>query len=148
MSPRLVRELAPSRRGDMPLFQAKMVLQNQPLEEVEAEGLEMRPVEAFAGVAKFDLLLNLAELDGGLSGWLEYRLDRFTEGAAADLMAAFRHVLETLAAEPDTTLSRLDAILAERVAELRAERRRARESSLDALRTGSLGRVRRKAVRT
>jgi non-ribosomal peptide synthetase component F len=145
---RLVRELAPTRRGDMPLFRAKMVLQNQPLEEVAAEGLEMRPADVFPGVAKFDLLLNLAETADGLGCWLEYRRDLFTEEAAVDLLAALRFVLERLATAPETSLSRLDAAVAGHVAEARRRRQEARDRSLDTLRTASLGRVRRKAVRS
>ncbi len=75
---KLVEELAPERSlAHAPLFQVMLVLQNAPAESLEIEDLRLRPVSVNATTAKFDLTLNLAEHDGGLTGTVEYATDLF-----------------------------------------------------------------------
>src|SRR4029077_5059589 len=65
---KLVEELAPERRlGHSSLFQAMLVLQNAPHENLEIRDLSVRPVSVERALAKFDLTLTLVAGDGALS---------------------------------------------------------------------------------
>ncbi|HKH48874.1 MAG TPA: amino acid adenylation domain-containing protein, partial [Thermoanaerobaculia bacterium] len=105
---KLVEELAPARQlGRTPLFEAMLVFQNggpEPpnLPEVESELL---PVET--GTAKFDLLLDLTERDGGLSGSLEYDADLFEAVTIDRLIGQLAALLRGLAATPGERISNI-----------------------------------------
>src|SRR6185503_11721443 len=80
---RLVEELQPERvLGTSPIFQVMFALQQTHGAGVELPGLQVAPVHAQSGTAKFDLTLSLAEADGGVAGGLEYDLDLFGAGRA------------------------------------------------------------------
>jgi hypothetical protein len=56
------------------------------------------------GTSKFDLVLNLLELDRELTGWLEYDTDLFRASTVATLADHFRDVLEAVPDAPDVAL--------------------------------------------
>src|SRR6185369_15025973 len=87
---KLVEELAPERSlAQTPLFQVMLILQNAPAENLEIRDLRLRLVSGAATTAKFDLMLNLAESDGGLSGFLEYATDLFDATTISRLLDRF-----------------------------------------------------------
>ncbi len=109
----LVGQLQPVRDpGHAPLFQTKLVLQNVPPAAVQLPGLRAVPFLFDRGVAQLDLILNLAEAEGGISGTIEYNVDLFDASSIAGLAAGFEASLEALVAGPDTPLSRLGTDLA------------------------------------
>jgi len=109
----LVQHLKPPRNSSYsPLFQAKLVLQNLPPNQVQFSGLGVTPFAFDRDVAQLDLVLNLAETGDCISGGLEYNLDLFEAGSIARMVHGFRDLLEAAVAQPDTPLSRLGSILA------------------------------------
>jgi non-ribosomal peptide synthetase component F len=54
-----------------------LVLQNVPVPAQSFPGLTVSPSDSDTGLAKFDLLLNLAETSAGLEGFLEYSTELF-----------------------------------------------------------------------
>jgi len=99
---KLVEELAPERSlAQTPLFQVMLILQNAPAENLEIRDLRLRLVSGAATTAKFDLMLNLAESDGGLSGFLEYATDLFDATTISRLLDRFERLLAAAFAAPD-----------------------------------------------
>ena len=107
---RLVEELQPERdRSRNPLFQVLFVLQNAAALKVQLEGLAVETVPVPWASAKFDLTLQVEEQEGGeLSGTLEYATALFDAETVERLAGHYVRVLEQLAAEPETRLSRLE----------------------------------------
>jgi amino acid adenylation domain-containing protein len=105
---RLVRELRPERSlAYAPLFQVMLAVHNVPAPALELPGLSLRGLEAEAGTAKFDLVLELSE-DG--RGALEYAADLFDRSTVERLAGHLQVLLE--AADPDLPLSALPVLTA------------------------------------
>ncbi|HSF38962.1 MAG TPA: amino acid adenylation domain-containing protein, partial [Thermoanaerobaculia bacterium] len=105
---RLVDELAPQRNlAQTPLFQAMLALQNVGREGVQVAGLDLSPLGAEPGVAKFDLTLGLAEGAEGLLGSLEYRVELFDPATIARLGQHLITLLKGAVAEPKTRFADL-----------------------------------------
>ncbi|HEV2736747.1 MAG TPA: condensation domain-containing protein, partial [Longimicrobiaceae bacterium] len=86
---RLVEELAPQRSlAQSPLFQVMFVLQNNERGELRMGELEMEPLAVDGGkIAKFDLVLTMAEDEQGFAGSLSYRAELW-DSATMERMAA------------------------------------------------------------
>jgi len=112
---RLVEELHPERHlSYTPLFQVMLVLQNAPMPDLALAELTLSILDLDPGIAKFDLLLNVAEAeDGGLTGVLEYSTDLFDEDRMARLLQHLRVLLAEAAADPERPLSALPLLTAE-----------------------------------
>ncbi|WP_346730394.1 condensation domain-containing protein, partial [Caballeronia sp. dw_276] len=97
----LVEALRPQRSlGHSPLFQAMLVLQNTPLEEPGVPGLSFEPVDGETTTARFDLTLNLDEVDGRLQASFEYDVDLFKHGRIERMAGHFVRLLEAIVAQP------------------------------------------------
>jgi len=101
-----------------PIFQVAMTLHNTPRVELDVAGLALE-LEPIAGdIAKFDLMLRMAEDLGpageprGIGGFIEYSADRFDAATAERLSARLLRLLAAAAAAPDVPLSRLDILAA------------------------------------
>jgi amino acid adenylation domain-containing protein len=107
---RLVEALQPERDlGRNPLFQVMFAFQRAPL-RIDLPELTVSLTMAASGTAKFDLELNLVDQGEELVGVLEYAADLF-DPATVDRMAGhLLALLEAVAAEPDTRLSRLSLL--------------------------------------
>ncbi|MCC6858504.1 MAG: amino acid adenylation domain-containing protein [Bryobacterales bacterium] len=92
-----------------PLFQAVFVMQNIPVRAQQLGGLRVAPLEADAGISKFDLTLNMAGGAGGLTGVFEYNSDLFDAGTVEGMARRFEALLQAAAADPRTPLSSLPA---------------------------------------
>ena len=105
---RLVEELKPERSlAHSPLFQAVFVFQEAAEAVLEMEGLRFRLVGSSATTAKFDLTLELAESDGGISGSVEYSTALFEASTIARWTGGFERLLAGAVVEPDLALSAL-----------------------------------------
>jgi amino acid adenylation domain-containing protein len=105
---RLVREVRPERSlAHAPLFQVMLAVHNVPAPALELPGLSLRGLEAEAGTAKLDLVLELSE-DG--KGALEYAVDLFDRSTVERLAGHLQVLLE--AADPDLPLSALPLLTA------------------------------------
>jgi amino acid adenylation domain-containing protein len=99
---RLVEELRPERSlSYTPLFQVMFALQNVPIDVLELEGLRLSPLPVGTGIAKFDLLMTLAETGEGIAGTLEYATDLFEERTAARMVAHFARLLHGVVGSPE-----------------------------------------------
>jgi len=105
---RLVEELHVKRDLNRnPLFQVMFVLQNASLRTVEQSGLILSPVEGDSETAHFDLTLQIADVDQGLTAVLVYNTDLFEAATIARMLGNFQALLEAVIADPDRRLSDL-----------------------------------------
>ncbi|NTX35800.1 amino acid adenylation domain-containing protein, partial [Myxococcus sp. CA033] len=104
----LVKALNPERSlGHTPLFQVKLVLQNQPAAALEVPGLTLRPEFSESGTSRLDLTLAIVETEAGLECTCEYRTDLFEAATIDGLVRHLGVVLEAAAANPGTPISDL-----------------------------------------
>ncbi|HEV2783795.1 MAG TPA: amino acid adenylation domain-containing protein, partial [Actinophytocola sp.] len=105
---RVVDDLQPVRdTSRTPLFQAMVVLQNNPDEAPELPGLEVEALPMPVVTANFDIMIQFTEVDGGLRGAVNYNTDLF-DAATIDRMATHLGVLlDGIAADADRPVSRL-----------------------------------------
>jgi amino acid adenylation domain-containing protein/non-ribosomal peptide synthase protein (TIGR01720 family) len=105
---KLLEELQPERHlSRTPLFQVTLVLQNAPRAAIELPGLTITPLPIDSRSANFDLNLQLTEVAGEISGWLEYRTDLFDVPTVDRMAGHLRNLLEGAAANPAARISRL-----------------------------------------
>ncbi|MGZ3461117.1 MAG: condensation domain-containing protein, partial [Archangium sp.] len=110
---KLVDMLQPERDlSRTPLFQVLFVLQNAALPELQLPELALRPIPLEAGVAKFDLELELSESEGRFQGGLTYNTELFDESTVARMAGHLRVLLEGVVASPDACLSELPLLSA------------------------------------
>ena len=83
-----------------PLFQVMFILQNAPKQRLELPGLTLDEIEFDPGTAKFDLTVDMAEVDEGLSCAFEYSTDLFEASTITRMLDHFRALLEAAAADP------------------------------------------------
>ncbi|MBD1837880.1 non-ribosomal peptide synthetase [Coleofasciculus sp. FACHB-501] len=108
---KLVEELRPERNlSRTPLFQVLFVMQNTPVSTLEVLGLTLTPIEVEGGTAKFDLVLFVSETKNGIVGSWKYNADLFDADAIARLSAHFETLLNSIVAQPDTRLNRLEIL--------------------------------------
>ena len=115
---RLVELLSPERSTAYPpLFQVAFVWQSTiatPGEEVRLPGLAWSIEPTVNQVAKWDLSLIMAEVDGvqgrEFRGFLEYASDLFDRGTAERLTARFVRVLEQVAADPGMSVRAVEVL--------------------------------------
>ncbi len=105
---KLVDELQPERDlSRNPLFQVMCALQNAPFDQVEATGLEMKPLDIERRAALFDLVLDFWDRKDGIHGVLEYNCDLFEKATAKRLTRHLRNLLRAAAANPDSPIGYL-----------------------------------------
>ena len=104
---KLVEELRPERSmSHTPLFQTMFILHNDPRISLDFAGLHLDELEWDAGLAKFDLTLEIFELDGLCCAW-EYSTDLFDHPRIARMAGHFETLLRGICADPGRTLSQL-----------------------------------------
>jgi hypothetical protein len=111
---RLVEELNPNRSmSRTPLFQVKLVLQNTPMPALSVSGLDIEPFNVDKQTVKYDLLLELVEMEQGLVAALDYSTDIFEAGHASRMLRRFQDLLRTVVERPDARLRELVEMLDE-----------------------------------
>jgi hypothetical protein len=102
---KLVEDLRPERSMSYtPLFQIMFILQNAPGRPLDFAETTVDEVEFESGLAKFDLTLEIFELDGLYCRW-EYSTDLFDESRIVRMAGHFETLLRAIAADPDRRLS-------------------------------------------
>jgi amino acid adenylation domain-containing protein len=110
---KLVEELQPERRlGRNPLFSSLLALQNTPQSPLALPGLALDLLPLQNGTARFDLTLDLAEGEQGISGILEHGPAGLSPLAAQRMAGHFRVLLDAAAASPGRPLSALPLLTA------------------------------------
>ncbi|MBN3958479.1 non-ribosomal peptide synthetase [Nostoc sp. NMS8] len=104
----LVEQLQPQRDlSHTPLFQVMFVLQNAPMSALELSGLTLTPLESNSDSAKFDLNLQITEIEEGLLGSIEYNTDLFEDNTIHQMASHLQTLLEGIVANPQQRLSEL-----------------------------------------
>ncbi|MBA8923573.1 amino acid adenylation domain-containing protein [Kutzneria viridogrisea] len=116
----LVEVLNPTRSlSRHPLFQIMLALHNAPQTDFTLPGLDVEFVSTPTTTAKFDLSFDLTERRGpggaaeGIGGVLEYATDLFDRAGVEAFVARWVHLLETMVAVPELTISQVDVLSAE-----------------------------------
>ena len=105
---RLVEELHVKRDlSRNPLFQVMFVLHNTSLRTVELPGSTLSPVEGDSETAHFDLTLEIADTDQGLTAAFVYNIDLFDPGTITRMLGNFHTLLEGVVADPEQRLADL-----------------------------------------
>ncbi|TCP59055.1 amino acid adenylation domain-containing protein [Tumebacillus sp. BK434] len=111
----LVKVLQPERdMSRSPLFQVCLVLQNEPLPDLELAGITLSSVELDLQTAKFDLTMTLSENgDGGMTARLEYNTELFEASTTSRLAEHFVILLQAAVDTPTQSISTLPLTTAE-----------------------------------
>ncbi|WP_162551232.1 non-ribosomal peptide synthetase [Paenibacillus tepidiphilus] len=111
----LVEKLNPERiSGRNPLFDACFSLENrQSAAERPVQGLGFEPHVFEHRIAKFDLSLFTYMTDDAIILEFEYRRICFTEDAVQRMLRHFSRILESVCADPDLPISRLEMLTEE-----------------------------------
>ncbi|HLD64830.1 MAG TPA: condensation domain-containing protein, partial [Pseudomonas sp.] len=142
---KLVEALNPLRSlAHSPLFQVKLVLQNQPESALELPGLEVLPEPIEHGQAQLDLHLTVEETEHGLECTFKYSADLFD----ASSVAAFAEELSALLAQVVATPAMQIATLAQDLAQRARERRLIEQRARSQQGVARLGGARRKSLLT
>ncbi|HEY7337721.1 MAG TPA: amino acid adenylation domain-containing protein [Bryobacteraceae bacterium] len=103
---KLVEELKPERSTSYsPLFQTMFIL-HKPRTSFEAGGLLLEELEVDTGYSKFDLTLEIYELDGFCCTW-EYDTELFEHARIVRMAGHFETLLRGICADPSRKLSQL-----------------------------------------
>lgn len=87
-----------------PLFQVMFILQNALKQHLELAGLTLDELEFDSGTAKFDLTVDMAEVDDGLSCIFEYNTDLFESATIRRMLGHFQSLLEGIVSDPGQRL--------------------------------------------
>ncbi|WP_020699829.1 non-ribosomal peptide synthase/polyketide synthase [Streptomyces sp. AA1529] len=116
---RLVEIINPDRSTSRhPLFQVMMSLANTDRADLTLPGLDVAPLDAGTGAAKFDLDFTFGEHftdDGapaGVTGQLRYATDLFDHDAATALTGRLIRVAEAVVAAPERPVRAIDVLTA------------------------------------
>ena len=110
---KLVEELQPARdMSRSPLFQVMFSLHNAPGSALELPGLTLSAIATGGGVAKFDLGLDLKEVNGRISGAIEYNVDLFERATMVRLRDHFETLLQSIVANFDSPIAALSLLSA------------------------------------
>jgi amino acid adenylation domain-containing protein len=112
----VVRATTPERDlSQSPVFQVMMVLHNPDWErkrpKFEPRGVTATELVHEKGWAKFDLLLGMSQRPAGLNTTWEYSTELFDASTAVRLGRHFEKLLESIAADPASPVSRLPMLL-------------------------------------
>jgi amino acid adenylation domain-containing protein len=102
---RLVEELHVKRDLTRnPLFQVMFVLHDAFPRVLELPGLTLSPVEGDSETAHFDLTVQIANTEQGLTATFVYNTDLFEASTIARMLANFQTLLEAVVADPEQHL--------------------------------------------
>lgn len=121
----LVRELQPARDpGRMPLFQINFTHQRDFVKPVHFAGIQLTAIPSRPVGAIFDLHLFMVERDGIWRASCDYNVELFEQGTIFRLLGHFQRLLESIAANPETSIGELEMLTAQEKRDLVIERNR------------------------
>jgi non-ribosomal peptide synthetase component F len=116
---KLVEVLQPERDlSRTPMFQVMFAVHASPLAPPTFGGLQIAPLRAAEGTAKFDLTVDVWERGEGLVVAFDYNLDLFEPATVARMAEHFRRLLEAIVLHPTERVARLEFLSAEERNEL------------------------------
>jgi amino acid adenylation domain-containing protein len=93
--------------GETPLVQVMFAMQTQPLPTIDLGALTIRPLKFPTEVTKFDLTLDITELNDSFEVVFEYSTDLFDATTIARWLEHYRMLLHAMVADPDRRLAEL-----------------------------------------
>lgn len=110
---KLVEVLQPARDvSRSPLFQVMFNFQHALTTRMELDGVGVTLLEQPAGLAKFDLLMDIKELEGQLVVTLEYATDLFKAATIIQMLTHYQVLLEGIVADPAQGIATLPLLTA------------------------------------
>ncbi|WP_051710857.1 non-ribosomal peptide synthetase [Andreprevotia chitinilytica] len=110
----VVERINPARHtSHAPLFQAMLVLQNNPAYDLTLPGLTLAPYAIDSHIARFDLTLNVVEDGDTLQALFEYDTDLFDAATIARMAGHFTTLLGQIVAAPERRVADLALLSAE-----------------------------------
>jgi amino acid adenylation domain-containing protein len=108
---KIVEELHPERDlSRNPLFQVLFSLQNIPGISPAFAGLDVSPVEINSDFARFDLAIDLWEMNQGLTAVFEFNSDLFLPATIFRMAGHYRQLMDGIAANPAGELNRFEML--------------------------------------
>ncbi|MFK7967132.1 MAG: amino acid adenylation domain-containing protein [Burkholderiaceae bacterium] len=109
---RIVEEINPERNtGVTPVFQAMFIFHVQDTRKIDEIGsVKLTPLDIHANAAKFDVTLEVTEIDSGARGFIEYSTDLFDELTISRLSQHYLNLLQSLVADPSVRVSELSLL--------------------------------------
>jgi non-ribosomal peptide synthase protein (TIGR01720 family) len=105
---KLVEELQPERDlSRSPLTQIVFTLQNAPIGVLELPGLSLGYIEATSPTSKFDIVVDVKDVEQELFVEIQYNTDLFDEATIQRMMEHLKVLLHAIAARPDAPLHQL-----------------------------------------
>ncbi|GIV97569.1 MAG: hypothetical protein KatS3mg057_2226 [Herpetosiphonaceae bacterium] len=100
-----------------PLFQVAFVLLQDPMRQIDVPGYSFSIVKAYegsyqipTGATKYDLTLEMTEVEGVLAASIEYSTDLFDKSTILRMLDHYQLVLDQVAAHPKARLSELSLL--------------------------------------
>jgi amino acid adenylation domain-containing protein len=110
---KLVEELIPQRSLEThPLFQVMFTFQNIPKQVFEIPGLKIKEMAFEAGIAKFDLSVEVWE-NSEFHCQFEYNTDLFEQSTIRRMLAHFEKLLSAVVENPDLAVARIPIMSSE-----------------------------------
>ncbi|WP_261888098.1 non-ribosomal peptide synthetase [Vibrio rhizosphaerae] len=107
----VVESVAPTRNmSHPPLFQVMLSLQNTPQEAQALSGVTLSLLETERRTAQFDLTLDLFEMDGQLSGTLNYATALFDAATVERYLGYWQALLQQMIAAPTQAVGSLNIL--------------------------------------
>ncbi len=104
---KLVEELIPQRSLEIhPLFQVMFTFQNIPKQVFEIPGLKIKEMGFEAGIAKFDLSVEVWENEE-FHCQIEYNTDLFEQSTICRMLGHFERLLSTVVENPDLAVAQI-----------------------------------------
>ena len=108
---KLVELIQPERdRSRNPLFQVQFALQNVPLEPLELEGLQLRPLDIETEITRFDLECHVWMTSVGLEIVFIYNSDLFEVSTIRRMLTHFKQLLGQVVSHPILPVSQLSLL--------------------------------------
>ncbi|MEM9804745.1 MAG: amino acid adenylation domain-containing protein, partial [Cyanobacteria bacterium P01_D01_bin.56] len=106
---KLVEAINPERHLSqmMPLFQAKLDLQQVNVKSMELDGLTLERYPLQDNQAKYELRFNLQDTDQGITGQVEYNCDLFDQATITRMVGHWQTLLAGIVADAHQKLSQL-----------------------------------------
>lgn len=96
--------------GKNPLFQIIFVVQNAQIEEMDDENAHWGMKILDSETSKFDLIIQIFEIDGKLSVKLEYNLNCFAEDSMERFGKNYIETINSIVNEPDSVIGDFDIV--------------------------------------
>jgi len=108
---RLVQVLRPERNPSYtPIFQAAYILQDPQEARQKMPENVLGYAEVDTGTSKFDLTLEIDEVDGELATAFVYSTDLFDQATVERMLGHLQQILETMVAQPDLPIAAIELV--------------------------------------